>query len=77
MEYNNTVIYNSKEKKPNSKFILYLEVFWKNDQTMLISSLINQFIFDATFNNSKDLSQLLIIIFKDIMIIEYYPSFYI
>ena len=37
----------------------------------------NHYFVDATFHHPKDFSELMIIIFKDIIINEYLPCFYI
>ena len=72
-DYTNTVIYTSNKKNPIS-----CEYFiWTTDQIIARIRNSQHFFVDATFHHPKGYSQLLIIIFKDIISKEYYPGFYI
>ena len=68
-----TAIFTSNKKNPfPSEYFI-----WTSNQIIARSSLTRHLFVDATFHNPKDFSQLLIIIFKDIVIAEYLPCFYI
>ena len=72
-DYTNTVIYTSNKKNP-----LSCEYFvWTTDPIIARIRHSNHLFIDATFNHPQGYSQLLIIIFKDIITKEYYPGFYI
>ena len=72
-DYTNTVIYTSNKKNPlSSEYFI-----WTTNQ--IIARIRNSlhFFVDATFHHPQGYSQLLIIIFKDIISKEYYPGFFI
>ena len=72
-DYTNTVIYTSNKKNP-----LSCEYFvWTTDPIIARIRHSNHLFIDATFHHPQGYSQLLIIIFKDIITKEYYPGFYI
>ena len=72
-DYENTVIYSSNKKNP-LKAEYYI---WSSDQIIARCRKSNHLFIDGTFHNPKDFSQLLIIIFKDIITANYYPGFYV
>ena len=72
-DYTNTVIYTRNKKNP-----LSCEYFiWSTDPIIALLRNSNHLFVDATFHHPIGYSQLLIIIFKDIISKEYYPGFYI
>ena len=69
----NTVIYLSNKKNP-----LTVEYFiWSTESIISRARVANHLFIDATFHHPKDYEELIIIIFKDIIIHEYLPGFYI
>ena len=72
-DYLNTIIYTSSKKKPISA-----EYFiWSSDPIISRIRKSQHLFIDATFHHPEYYSQLLIIIFKDLISSEYYPGFFI
>ena len=72
-EYNNVGIFTSNKKLPiPSEYFI-----WSSNQIIARSRLSNHLFIDGTFHHPEKYSQLLIILFKDIVTSEYYPCFYI
>ena len=71
-DYQNTVIYSSNKKNP-IKAEYYI---WSSDQMIARCRKSKHLFIDGTFHHPKEFSQLLIIIFKDIITSNYYPSFF-
>ena len=72
-EHTNTVIYVSNKKDPIS-----VEYFiWTIDSIIARSRLSKHYFIDATFHHPKDYEEFIIIIFKDTVVHEYFPCFYI
>ena len=68
-DYENTVIYSSNKKQP-LKAEYYI---WTSDPIISRCRKSNHLFIDGTFHHPKDFSQLLIIIFKDIIASIYCP----
>ena len=69
----NTVIYNSNKKSP-----LTVEYFiWSTASIISRARVADHLFIDGTFHHPKEYEELIIIIFKDIIIHEYLPGFYI
>ena len=72
-EYNNSSIYISNKKYPiNSEYFI-----WTTDMIIAQARISKHFFIDATFHHPYKFSQLLIIIFKDVISSEYLPGFFI
>ena len=72
-EYNNSSIYISNKKKPiNSEYFI-----WTTDMIIARARITNHLFIDATFHHPYNFSQLLILIFKDVISSEYIPCFFI
>jgi len=72
-DHTNTIIYLSNKKNPvPSEYYI-----WSCNSMISRARVSNHFFVDATFHHPKDFSELMIIIFKDIIIHEYIPGFYI
>ena len=72
-EYNNSAIYISNKKNPiNNEYFI-----WTSDQIIARARIANHLFIDGTFHHPINFSQLLIIIFKDIISSDYIPGFYI
>ena len=72
-EYNNSSIFTSNKKNPiPSEYFI-----WSSDQMIARSRLAKHLFIDGTFHHPVGFSQLLIIIFKDIVTSKYLPCFYI
>ena len=72
-EHSNTVIYLINKNNP-----INLEYFiWTIDSIIASSRLSKHFFIDATFHHPKSYEEFIIIIFKDTIIHEYFPCFYI
>ena len=72
-EYNNSAIYISNKKNPiNNEYFI-----WTSDQIIARARIANHLFIDGTFHHPINFTQLLIIIFKDIISSEYIPGFYI
>ena len=72
-DYTNSVIYISNKKNP-----LSCEFFiWSTDSIVARIRSSKHLFIDVTFHHPQEYSQLLIIIFKDIISKEYYPGFFI
>ena len=72
-DYQNTFIYLSNKKNPvNAEYYI-----WTSDQIIARCRQTHHLFIDATFHHPKDFTQLLIIIFKDIISSKYYPGFFI
>ena len=71
-EYNNRAIFTSYKKNPiQSEYFI-----WTINQIISRLRISNHWFVDATFHHPIGYVQLLIIIFKDIITSEFYPSFY-
>ena len=72
-EYNNSPIYTSNKKNPiPSEYFI-----WSTSQIISRTRLTSHLFIDGTFHHPSGFSQLLIIIFKDIVTSDYLPGFYI
>ena len=72
-EYNNSPIYTSNKKNPiPSEYFI-----WSTSQIISRARLTSHLFIDGTFHHPSGYSQLLIIIFKDIVTSDYLPGFYI
>ena len=72
-DYQNTVIYTSNKKNPiNAEYFI-----WTSNQIISRCRRCHHLFIDATFHHPQKYSQLLIIIFKDIISSEYIPGFFI
>ena len=72
-EYNNSPIYTSNKKNPiPSEYFI-----WSTSQIISRARLTSHLFIDGTFHHPSGFSQLLIIIFKDIVTSDYLPGFYI
>ena len=72
-DHTNTIIYLSNKKNPlPSEYYI-----WSSNSMISRARVSNHYFVDATFHHPKDFSELMIIIFKDIIIHEYIPCFYI
>ena len=72
-DYTNTIIYTSSKKYPiNAEYFI-----WTSDPILARIRKAKHLFIDATFHHPDKFSQLLIIIFKDIITSDYYPGFYI
>ena len=72
-DYVNTVIYTGNKKKevPSEYFI------WSSNQMIARARISNHLFIDGTFHHPINYAQLLIILFKDVIISEYIPCFYV
>ena len=72
-DYVNTVIYSSNKKNeiPSEYFI------WSSNQMISRARISNHLFIDGTFHHPINFAQLLIILFKDAIISQYIPCFYI
>ena len=72
-DYINTVIYSSSKKNeiPSEYFI------WSSNQMISRARIANHLFIDGTFHHPIKFSQLLIILFKDVLLSQYIPCFYI
>ena len=72
-DHRNIVIYlQNKKKELTSEYFI-----WSHDQIISRARISNNFFIDGTFHTVPGFSQLLIILFKDLIINEYIPCFYI
>ena len=72
-EYNNSSIFTSNKKNPiPSEYFI-----WSSDQMIARGRISKHLFIDGTFHHPVGFSQLLIIIFKDIVTSKYLPCFYI
>ena len=72
-EYNNSSIYISNKKNLiNSEYFI-----WTTDMIIARARITNHLFIDATFHHPYNFSQLLILIFKDVISSEYIPCFFI
>ena len=73
LDYQNTVIYTSNKKNPiNAEYFI-----WTSNQIISRYRRCHHLFIDATFHHPQKYSQLLIIVFKDIISSEYIPDFFI
>ena len=72
-DYVNIVIYSSSKKNeiPSEYFI------WSSNQMISRARIANHLFIDGTFHHPIKFSQLLIILFKDVLLSQYIPCFYI
>ena len=72
-DYVNTVIYSSNKKNeiPSEYFI------WSSNQMISRARISNHLFIDGTFHHPINFAQLLIILFKDVLLSQYIPCFYI
>ena len=72
-DYVNTIIYSSNKKKeiPSEYFI------WSSNQMISRARISKHLFIDGTFHHPIKYAQLLIILFKDLLISQYIPCFYI
>ena len=72
-DYVNTIIYSSNKKKeiPSEYFI------WSSNQMISRARISKHLFIDGTFHHPIKFAQLLIILFKDLLISQYIPCFYI
>ena len=71
LEHSNTVIYLNNKKDPiNAEYFI-----WTIDSIIERSRLSKHFFIDTTFHHPKDYEELIIIMFRDTIIHEYFPSF--
>ena len=72
-DHRNPIIY-----IPNKKKEIKTEYFiWTHNEIIARARVVNHYFIDATYHNPKKFHQLLIILFKDIVINEYIPCFFI
>ena len=72
-EYKTCPIYTSNKKHPiNSEYFI-----WTSDKIIARARISKHLFIDATFHHPMDYSQLLIIIFKDIITSDYIPGYFI